>query len=144
MSSGMRASGIEFANWYCPAYTDPEAGNLTAFKTFQESVGKATGTLLTRLLIPIWRKETHSLILAPAADKSSAEKEASAPSVPAQAKEEHVRNAEEFVCLSTSDSFRTSSAASELLPWLSWLSFSPQPSRCPRIHLIRDRSSALS
>jgi len=95
----MRASGIEFAKWYCPAYTKPNAGDLTAFKTFQESVAKATGTLLTHLLIPTWRKETHSLILAPAADKSSAEKEASAPSVPAQAKEEHVRNAEEFVCL---------------------------------------------
>jgi hypothetical protein len=90
----MRARGIDFADWYSTAYTDPNAGDLTAFATFQQSLAKATGTLLTHLLIPAWRKETESLTLAPAA-----EKEAPSPSTPPQANEEHVRNAEEFVCL---------------------------------------------
>jgi hypothetical protein len=90
----MRGAGIDFADWYRSAYTDPNAGDLTAFKTFQLSVAKATGTLLTHLLIPAWRRETGSLILAPAAEKESA-----SPSVPSQSSEEHVRNAEEFVCL---------------------------------------------
>ena len=90
----MRTAGISFADWYASAYTDANAGDLTKFKTFQESVAKATGALLTHLLIPAWRKETQSLILAPNADK-----EAATPSMPPQAKEEHVRNAEEFVCL---------------------------------------------
>src|SRR5262249_40335430 len=74
----MREAGIDFAKWYCSAYNDPNAGNLTAFETFQESVAKATGTLLTHLLIPAWRKETHSLILAPVNDKPAMEKEAAA------------------------------------------------------------------
>ena len=96
---GVRTAGTDFAKWYCTAYTDANAGNLTAFETFQESVAKATGTLLTHLLIPVWRKETHSLSLAPTADNYALEKDAAAPTVPPQAKEEHVRNAEEFVCL---------------------------------------------
>lgn len=95
----VRTAGTDFAKWYCTAYNCANAGNLTALKRFQESVAKATGTLLTHLLIPVWRKETQSLGLAPTADISAVEKDAAAPSVPPQAKEEHVRNAEEFVCL---------------------------------------------
>jgi hypothetical protein len=90
----MRAAAFSFADWYASAYTNRNAGDLTMFKTFQESVARASGTLLTHLLIPAWRKETQSLILAPAGDK-----EAATPSTPIPAKEEHVRNAEEFVCL---------------------------------------------
>ena len=90
----MRAAGFGFADWYAFAYTDPNTGNLTKFERFQESVAKAAGTLFSHLLLPAWRKETQSLILTPAGDK-----EAATPSTPIPAKEEHVRNAEEFVCL---------------------------------------------
>jgi hypothetical protein len=90
----VRSAGFSFADWYSFAYTDRNAGDLTKFSTFQEAVAKAAGALLTHLLIPAWRKEKQSLILAPAGDK-----EAGTPSTPIPAKEEHVRNAEEFVCL---------------------------------------------
>jgi hypothetical protein len=90
----MREAGFKFAVWYQHAYTDPNAGDLTAFKNFQCSVAKATGTLLSKLLIPAWRNETQSLIVAP-----REEKDAASTSMPLQADEEHVRNAEEFVCL---------------------------------------------
>ena len=90
----MRAAGFSFADWYASAYTNRNAGDLTMFKTFQESVARASGALLSHLLIPAWRKETQSLILAPSGDK-----EAATQSTPIPAKEEHVRNAEEFVCL---------------------------------------------
>jgi len=93
----MRTAGFNFADWYSSAYTDPNAGDLTKFEEFQESVAKATGALLTQLLIPAWRKETQSLILAPTTDKE--DKEAATPSTPPEAKDDHVRNAEEFVCL---------------------------------------------
>jgi hypothetical protein len=90
----MRAAGFCFARWYQDAYRDPNAGDLTAFKRFQRSVAKASGVLLAQLLIPAWRKEKQSLIVSPGADK-----EAATPSTPNPAKEEYVRNAEEFVCL---------------------------------------------
>jgi hypothetical protein len=93
----MRTAGFRFADWYASAYTDPNAGDLTKFKAFQESVAKAAGALLTHLLIPAWRNEKQSLILAPTADKG--DKEAATPSMPPPAKVEHVQNAEEFVCL---------------------------------------------
>jgi hypothetical protein len=95
----MRAEGLKFADWYCTAYTNPRAGDLTTFGTFQRCSAQASGTLLTHLLIPAWRKETKSLILAPVEDKHVAEKEGTAPSARPQAEPEHIRNAEEFVCL---------------------------------------------
>jgi hypothetical protein len=90
----VRTAGFSFADWYSSAYTERNAGDLTKFSTFQETVAIATGALLTHLLIPAWRKEEQSLILAPTADKEGA-----TASTPPPAKEEHVKNAEEFVCL---------------------------------------------
>ena len=90
----VRTAGFSFAEWYASAYSDPNAGDLTRFKAFQECVAKASGALLAHLLIPAWRKETRSLILAPAEEKETA-----APSLPPQAEDGHVRHAEEFVCL---------------------------------------------
>src|SRR5262249_10819909 len=51
---------------------------------------------LTQLLLPAWRHEGVSLLVAPTKD----EKEETGPNPPPQAKEAHIRNAEEFVCLS--------------------------------------------
>jgi hypothetical protein len=91
----MRSEGVKFADWYSTNYTIPRAGDLTSFRNFQNSVAAASGTLLTKVLVPAWRKETGSLVVAFAKD----EKAETTPNPPPQAKEEHIRNAEEFVCL---------------------------------------------
>jgi hypothetical protein len=93
----MRRAGMNFADWYSTNYKIPRAGNLTSFYKFQKSVAATSGTLLTNVLVPAWRKENESLIVAPASPID--EKEGAARNKPSQAKEEHIRNAEEFVCL---------------------------------------------
>ena len=93
----MRRAGMNFADWYSTNYKIPHAGNLTSFYKFQKSVAATSGTLLTQVLVPAWRKEHESLVVAPATPID--EKEGVAPNKPSQAKEEHIRNAEEFVCL---------------------------------------------
>jgi hypothetical protein len=91
----MRDAGMKFADWYSSNYLNARVGDLTKFREFQKSVAAASGTLLTQLLLPAWRKEEESLVVAPAKD----EKEEGAPNPPPKAKEAHIRNAEEFVCL---------------------------------------------
>ncbi len=91
----MRAAGTQFADWYSSNYRVSRAGDLTHFCKFQESVAAASGSLMTKLLLPAWRSETGSLLLAPIKE----EKDDATPDPPPQAKEEHIRNAEEFVCL---------------------------------------------
>ncbi|HET7107504.1 MAG TPA: hypothetical protein VFI38_11895 [Candidatus Acidoferrum sp.] len=93
---GLRDTGKKFAGWYSTNYKDPRAGNLRVFEEFQQSVAAASGTVLAQLLVPVWRKEEESLVLAPA---ENSKKEGAAPAVPAQSKEKYVQNAEEFVCL---------------------------------------------
>ena len=93
----MRAAGAEFADWYSTNYMESRAGDLTTFCKFQKSAAAASGTILSQLLVPAWRKEQDSLILAPA--KESEEKEGAIPATPAQAKDLYIRNSEEFVCL---------------------------------------------
>ena len=91
----MRRAGFRFAAWYSINYTEVRAGDLTSFTKFQNCVASASGTLLTKLLLPTWRKEKESLIVALAKD----ENEEATPKPPAQAKQDYVRNSEEFVCL---------------------------------------------
>jgi hypothetical protein len=91
----MHEAGMTFAEWYSTNYSRSRAGDLTNFCEFQKSVAAASGTLLTKLLLPEWRKEKGSLLAAPIKE----EKEEATPEPPPQAKEEHIRNAEEFVCL---------------------------------------------
>jgi hypothetical protein len=91
----MHDAGTTFADWYSTNYTKTRAGDLTSFCAFQKSVAAASGTLLTKLLLPEWRKEKGSLLAAPIKE----EKEEATPDPPPQAKEEHIRNAEEFVSL---------------------------------------------
>ncbi len=91
----MRDAGMKFADWYSTNYTISRVGDLTSFRDFQKSIASASGTLLTKLLVPEWRKEQGSLLAAPLKE----EKEEATPNPPSQAKEEHIRNAEEFVCL---------------------------------------------
>jgi len=91
----MRDAGVKFAEWYSTNYANARVGDLTTFREFQESIASASGTVLTQLLVPAWRKEKESLLTASPTD----EQEQAAPTPPAQAGEEHIRNAEEFVCL---------------------------------------------
>ena len=91
----MREAGVKFAEWYSTNCFNARVGNLTSFRTFQKSVAAASGTLLAELLMPAWRKEKESLLVEPAKD----EKDQTVPHPPAPAKDEHIRNAEEFVCL---------------------------------------------
>jgi len=91
----MRRAGMKFGAWYSDKYLNSLAGDLTRFTEFQRSIAAASGTLLARMLVPAWRLEEESLLVAPA----KYEKEETVPSVPPQAEAARIRNAEEFVCL---------------------------------------------
>ena len=91
----MRASGMKFARWYTENYRKTFAGDLASFREFQKRSANASGCLLAKVLVPAWRKEEKSLIAA-APHEANDETERH---VPAQAEDEHIRNAEEFVCL---------------------------------------------
>jgi hypothetical protein len=93
----MRTAGMTFAEWYSSNYANPLAGDLSSFKRFQESIASASGTLLTKLLVPAWRMEEASLVVGPSKDEK--EKEEDASNHPPQPKDRHIQNAEEFVCL---------------------------------------------
>ncbi len=93
----MRAAGMTFAEWYSSNYANPLAGDLSSFKSFQESIASASGTLLAKVLVPAWRLEEQSLIVGPPKDEK--EKEEDGSNRPLQPKDKHIQNAEEFVCL---------------------------------------------
>jgi hypothetical protein len=88
-------AGIVFAKWYSANYRNPHAAGLKHFEELQKQIATTTGRLLTHLLAPAWRKEKNSLILITTADNS--EDERKQPPLPSTY--EHIRNAEELVCL---------------------------------------------
>ncbi len=91
----MRRMGVKFAAWYASNYANPHAGDLSSFAKFQQSIASASGTLLANLLLPTWRTEEASLLVASEQDDTK-----DAPTHPAPlADDKHIRNAEEFVCL---------------------------------------------
>jgi len=101
-----RQHGTEFAKWYAKNYRgfeeagkheDCDEGNLESLKTFQKSTAETAGILLVRLLLPEWRAERNSLILVEAAQSSDNENDQS--TAPPLSKKQHIRDAEEFVCL---------------------------------------------
>jgi hypothetical protein len=95
----MQTAATEFAKWYSENYAKAKVGDLTNFTKFQEEVAQASGTLFSKLLVPAWREEGDSL-LAPVDTPAKDNKGEGTPSAPLlPAKEEHIRNAEEFVCL---------------------------------------------
>jgi hypothetical protein len=91
----MRRAGREFAKWYSINYNKPLAADLRSFSTFQQSISSASGTLLAKLLVPYWRQEENSLLV----EFEKKEKDQAAPYLPTPPPDEHIRNAEEFVCL---------------------------------------------
>jgi hypothetical protein len=94
----MHDAGIRFAEWYSENYRNPVAGDLSRFEIFQKSTAVAAGTLLINLLLPAWKADKKSLILELAKKPKADGKEEDSSSL-ALAEEEHIRNAEEFVCL---------------------------------------------
>jgi hypothetical protein len=92
----MHEAGQHFAKWYLKNYTNALAGDLTVFRTFQKRVANVCGSLLRNLLLPSWRAENESLVLI---EKLEAGPEGTAKQVAPLAKQDYVRNAEEFVCL---------------------------------------------
>ena len=86
---------MKFGKWYADHYTESHAGDLSSFSEFQQRISSASGTLLSKLLVPAWRLEEESLLTESVKD----EKDDAAPSRPPQSKERHICNAEEFVCL---------------------------------------------
>src|SRR6266851_2947117 len=91
----MRQAAFTFAEWYSRNYANSLVGDLTSFRDFQNNIASASGALLTQLLLPAWRKEKVSLIVV----RAMGEKEEATPAAPPQSSQEHIRNAEEFVCL---------------------------------------------
>jgi hypothetical protein len=90
----MHDAGITFATWYSINYDKSLAGDLGSFSTFQQSISSASGTLLSKLLVPFWKREKDSLL---AFEKDETAEAATCPLPPAP--EKHIQNAEEFVCL---------------------------------------------
>jgi len=90
----MHDAGITFATWYSINYDKSLAGDLRSFSTFQQSISSASGTLLSKLLVPFWKREKDSLL---AFEKNETAEAATCPLPPAP--EKHIQNAEEFVCL---------------------------------------------
>jgi hypothetical protein len=89
--------GWAFALIYGEFFDKPNAGDFQTLKKFQDSVAKTSGYLLTNLLIPEWGRQKCSLILEED-QKPNESSTAPEPSLPLSDKE-HIRNAEEFVCL---------------------------------------------
>src|SRR5882672_1194762 len=91
----MRDALGTFAHWYSIHYAKPRAGDLTTFENFQESIASASGIVLSKLLVPAWRREKASLLV----DLAKDEKDDTAPHRPHLALSKRIQNAEEFVCL---------------------------------------------
>jgi hypothetical protein len=101
-----RQHGAEFAKWYARNYRgcakapnlhNCSEGNLESLETFQKATAEAAGTLIVRLLLPEWRTEKNSLILVDQSQNGNSDGDESGPAPLSQ--KEHVRDAEEFVCL---------------------------------------------
>jgi hypothetical protein len=85
-----------FAEKYATGYAKENFSDLWSLKSLQERIATQTATLLTRLLIPAWRRETESLLSldAPKSGDQSDSDIAELAHVP-----QHIRNAEELFCI---------------------------------------------
>ena len=92
-----RDAGIPFAEWYSNTYNNPDAAGLRRLDTFQQKIAFTAGHVLTGVLIPSWRKERQSLILTAVPDLNN--NKDGGIEAPTQSPDEHIRNAEEFTCL---------------------------------------------
>jgi hypothetical protein len=88
--------GFEFARWYADKYSIRDEGDLKKLAEFQQSAAKSSAELLVHTLLPAWKEETNSLILEEASHSESTEQRIEVPPLP---EKQHIRDAEEFVCL---------------------------------------------
>jgi hypothetical protein len=92
-----RQHGKDFAGWYAHNYDNPGAKCPTLLEVFQESAAETAGILLVRLLLPEWSREKNSLILVEGTKGGDCGDDQN--TAPPLSKEQHIRDAEEFVCL---------------------------------------------
>ncbi len=92
-------AGKVFAEWYSVNYCKPRASGLRSFDEFQEQIAATAGRVLTDLLAPAWRKEKLSLILVPSGGSDKDKDIDERKQAPPESAQEHIRNAEELVCL---------------------------------------------
>ena len=92
------AKRMEFAKWQSTHWDNWKARRLTLLKSLQHSLADMAAIMLTKLLIPAWRKERESLASGPTGSADGSGKDTpDVQAVPNLAP--HVRNAEELVCL---------------------------------------------
>jgi hypothetical protein len=104
---------VDFATWFALRWNDAKERDLTAFCAVQRGIAQAAGAVLTQVLVPYWRTEKTSLVQKLPAEGDKAEgdkakddkaKEAGSEakggqSEPGPGPPNHIRNAEELVCL---------------------------------------------
>ena len=78
-----------FAAWYAKHWNEWTARDLSTLCAVQASEANIVGSLISRLLVPVWQNESTSLLLGDVAHPGQ---------IPLHP-EQHVRNAEETVCL---------------------------------------------
>jgi hypothetical protein len=82
-----------FAAWYAMHWDEWTARDLSTLCAVQASEAKIVGTLISRLLVPVWQNEGISLLL------GDGQAEAGRAAQISLHPEQYVRNAEEIVCL---------------------------------------------
>ena len=93
----LRNCGRLFGKWYCVHYMKPNAGSLKPLEEFQKTVASTVGKLWVNILLPTWRAEKGSLMMAAGGsdeDQKKLKSETAEISI-----KPHIRNAEELVCL---------------------------------------------
>jgi hypothetical protein len=93
----LRNCGRLFGKWYCVHYMKPNAGSLKPLEEFQKTVASTVGKLWVNILLPTWRAEKWSLMMAAGGsdeDQKKLKSETAEISI-----KPHIRNAEELVCL---------------------------------------------
>jgi hypothetical protein len=86
-----------FATKYSAGYDKRDFSDFRTLERLQERIAAVVGNLLTLILIPAWRNETESLVYVDArtsGEQSLSETKKELADVP-----EHIRNAEELVCI---------------------------------------------
>jgi hypothetical protein len=100
--------GLRFAAWYVNQLAVPEPGqpskkaiaDLTEMQRYQEMLARAAGRMMSRVILPDWLKEHHSLILQSVpSDKEGSENKPESKMRFDSAIKPHVRAAEEFFVL---------------------------------------------
>jgi hypothetical protein len=89
----------KFASWYAENYVKPEAGNLRCLENFQKRIAELAGLLIANVLIPAWHAESRSLVLDLTSPNEDTENKSKLSERVPLSEHEHVRNAEELVCL---------------------------------------------